>query len=86
MRAARPLAALPAQNQPHTQHRPTRIHEDTGLAEIRMTCLILSEQVIGYQALFRSVIERIEYVEHELDSWLAAECEGPRQPHIQECL
>ena len=58
---------LPAQVQPDADHRAARIDEGRRLTEVR------AEQIVGRQALFRRVVERIEHVHEQLDASRAAE-------------
>src|SRR3954462_9527079 len=58
---------LPAQVQPHAEHRAARIQEHGGLPEAR------AEQVVGGDALLGLVVERIEQIKEEFDAAQAAD-------------
>src|SRR4051812_42467265 len=71
---------LPAQIQPHPEHRAARVQEHGGLREVR------AEQVVRRQALLRRVIERIEHIHEEFDAAEVSGGERPRHSEIENRL
>lgn len=64
----------------HTHHRPTRITESGGLAEIR------TELIVRGDPLLRGVIEQIEDVHEKLGASRDAEGDRPRDAEIEQRL
>ena len=68
-----------ANGQSHCEHRAAGIDEYRWPPEIR------TEQVVGRQALFGRVIERVENVQEQLDA-SRRQCDRARDPHVEERL